>query len=137
LFWDTVLKPVGSGNLESTAQATAKYPSHPVELRRWTRRKINSPTSTADFIRWVDLVSKRAANMIQAIHRGVEIELEVHQFQHGWKCDYTLIRHPERTRTLHLGNEEFTTEDLAVESALQEAREAIDRAQVSDTAKPR
>ena|ERR1035438_5184588 len=38
--------------------------------------------------------------MIEAIHKGVEIELEVHQFQPGWKCDCTLIKHPERTKTL-------------------------------------
>jgi hypothetical protein len=73
--------------------------------------------------------------MIEAIHEGVEIEMEVHEFQHGWKCDYTLIKHPERTKTMHLGDEEFATMDLAVESALQKAREAIDRAQVNDSAK--
>lgn len=70
--------------------------------------------------------------MIQAIHKGVEIEMEVHQFEHGWKCDYTLIKHPERTKTIYRGEEEFPTEDLAVESALQKAREAIDRAQTND-----
>lgn len=33
--------------------------------------------------------------MIQAIHKGVEIELESRQLPHGlWKCDYTLITHP-------------------------------------------
>jgi hypothetical protein len=73
--------------------------------------------------------------MIQAIHQGVEIELEAHQFQHGWKCDYTLIRHPQRTRTFHRGEDEFPTEDLAVESALQKARGEIDRAQLSDRLK--
>jgi hypothetical protein len=66
--------------------------------------------------------------MIQAIHKGVEIELESHQLPHGlWKCDYTLITHPERTRTIHRGVAEFPTKDLADENALQEARDAIDR----------
>ena len=66
--------------------------------------------------------------MIQAIYKGLEIEMEPHQFQHGWKCDYTLIKHPEGTKTIHRGDEEFPTEDLAVESALQKAHDAIDRA---------
>jgi hypothetical protein len=66
--------------------------------------------------------------MIQSIHKGVEIELESHQEPHGmWKCDYTLITHPERTRTIHRGEKEFPTKDLADENALQEARDAIDR----------
>jgi hypothetical protein len=66
--------------------------------------------------------------MIQSIHRGVEIELESHQLPHGmWKCDYTLITHPDRTRTIHRGTAEFPTKDLADEHALQEARETIDR----------
>ena len=73
--------------------------------------------------------------MIQAIHEGVEIEMEVHQFEHGWKCDYTLIKHPERTKTVHVGDKEFSTEDLAVESALQRARDAIDRARANDSPK--
>ena len=73
--------------------------------------------------------------MIQAIHKGVEIEMEVHQFEHGWKCDYTLIKHPERTKTVHVGDEEFPTEDLAVKSALQRARDAIDRARANDSPK--
>jgi hypothetical protein len=79
--------------------------------------------------------SRGTDDMIQAIHKGVEIEMEVHQFEHGWKCDYALIKHPERTETIHLGDQEFPTMDLAVESALQKAREAIDRAQLSDSAK--
>jgi hypothetical protein len=66
--------------------------------------------------------------MIQAIHKGVEIELESHQEPHGlWKCDYTLITHPQRIRTTHPGSTEFRTKDLADEHALQEARAAIDR----------
>lgn len=68
--------------------------------------------------------------MIQAIHKGVEIELESHQEAHGrWKCDYTLITHPDgtRTRMTYPGKVEFPTKDLADEHALQEAREAIDR----------
>jgi len=67
--------------------------------------------------------------MIQAVHKGVEIEMELHQLVHGyWKCDYTLIRHPGRNRTIHHGDEEFPTTDLAKENALQQARDAIDRA---------
>jgi hypothetical protein len=66
--------------------------------------------------------------MIQAIHKGVEIELESHQMRHGaWRCDYTLIKHPERTHTIRYGRQEFATKDLADEHALQEARDTIDR----------
>ena len=66
--------------------------------------------------------------MIQAIHNGVEIELVSHQQpQDRWKCDYTLITHPDRTRTTHRGAVEYRTKDLADEHALQEARAAIDR----------
>ena len=67
--------------------------------------------------------------MIQPIHKGVEIEMEVHQFPHGcWKCDYTLITHPGGIRMTHPGDMEFPNEDLATEHALQDARDAIDRA---------
>jgi hypothetical protein len=66
--------------------------------------------------------------MIQEFHKGVEIEMEIHQLQHGlWKCDYTLIKRPEKTQTIHHGDKEFPTMDLAKEYALQEARNAIDR----------
>ncbi|HXO43967.1 MAG TPA: hypothetical protein VN846_00730 [Candidatus Cybelea sp.] len=66
--------------------------------------------------------------MIQAIYKGVEIELESHQRpQDRWKCDYALITHPDRTRMTHRGVVEFPTKDLANEHALQEARAAIDR----------
>lgn len=66
--------------------------------------------------------------MIQAIHKGVEIELEGHQLPHGlWRCDYTLITHPERTRSFYRGEAEFPTKDLADKRAFQDAREAIDR----------
>ena len=66
--------------------------------------------------------------MIQEFHKGVEIEMEIHQLQQGfWKCDYTLIKHPEGTETIHHGAKEFPTMDLAKEYALQEARDAIDR----------
>jgi hypothetical protein len=66
--------------------------------------------------------------MIQAIHKGIEIEMEMHQQAHGnWICDYTLIKHPERTVRLHHGEKEFPTMDLAREYALQEARAEIDR----------
>jgi len=65
--------------------------------------------------------------MIQAVHKGIEIEMELHQLPHGfWKCDYTLIKHPEGTQTIHHGDAKFATMDLAKEYALQEARNAID-----------
>jgi hypothetical protein len=65
--------------------------------------------------------------MIQAVHKGIEIEMELHQLPHGlWKCDYTLIKHPAGTKTLHHGDTEFPTMDLAREYALQEARNEID-----------
>jgi hypothetical protein len=67
--------------------------------------------------------------MIQSIYKGIEVEMEMHQQAHGhWKCDYTLIRHPERTERVHHGDEEFPTMDLAREYALHDARAAIDRA---------
>jgi hypothetical protein len=66
--------------------------------------------------------------MIQFVYKGVEIELVLHQQTHQrWKCDYTLITHPNRTRTLHPGGQIFPTMDLARDAALQEARDAIDR----------
>ena len=67
--------------------------------------------------------------MMQAVYKGVEIEMELHQLVHGyWKCDYTLIKHPGRTQTIHHGDQEFPTMDLAKDYALQEARAAIDKA---------
>jgi len=65
--------------------------------------------------------------VIQAIYKGVEIEMEMHQQAHGqWRCDYTLIKHPERSmRIEHLG-EEFATFDQAREFALGKAHTAID-----------
>jgi len=66
--------------------------------------------------------------MIQAVYKDIEIEMELHQLTHGhWRCDYTTIKHPERIVTMHHGNEEFPTMELASESALREAREAIDQ----------
>ena len=48
--------------------------------------------------------------MIQVVYKGREIEMELHQLTHGyWKCDYTVIRHPERTETIQHGDEEFPT----------------------------
>jgi hypothetical protein len=62
------------------------------------------------------------------MHKGIEIEMEMHQQAHGhWKCDYTLIKHPERSITIHHGAEEFATFDLAREHALAEACAAIDK----------
>jgi hypothetical protein len=70
--------------------------------------------------------------MIQAIYKGIEIEMEMHQQAHeSWKCDYTLIKHPDRTQTLHHGDREFSTMELAKEYAVQEARDAIDRRPLS------
>jgi hypothetical protein len=67
--------------------------------------------------------------VIQAVHNGIEIEMELHQLTHGyWKCDFTLIKHPEGTTKVHRGFKEFPTMELAREAALQEAREAIDQA---------
>jgi hypothetical protein len=66
--------------------------------------------------------------MIQAVYKDIEIEMELHQLTHGyWRCDYTTIKHPEGIVTLHHGNEEFPTMELARESALREARDAIDQ----------
>jgi hypothetical protein len=70
--------------------------------------------------------------MIQATYKGIEIEMEMHQqAREYWKCDYTLITHPERTKTLHHGDKEFPTMELAREYALQEAHDAIDRGPLS------
>ena len=67
--------------------------------------------------------------MIQATHKGIEIEMEMHQQAHGcWKCDYTLVKHPERSISINHGAKEFPTLELAREFALQEACDAIDRA---------
>jgi hypothetical protein len=66
--------------------------------------------------------------MIQSIYKDVEIEMEAHQQPHDrWRCDYTLITHPERTRTFHRAEKEFATMDLAYEQTLQAARDAIDQ----------
>jgi hypothetical protein len=66
--------------------------------------------------------------MIQSSYKGIEIEMEMHQQAHGfWKCDYTLIKHPERTATIHHGDQEFPSMELAREYALQRARVAIDQ----------
>jgi hypothetical protein len=67
--------------------------------------------------------------MVQASYKGVEIEMELHELEHGgWRCDYTLIKHPEHTKTIHHGDEGFPTMELAREHALHDARVAIDRA---------
>jgi hypothetical protein len=63
------------------------------------------------------------------MHKGFEIELEMHQQAHGnRKCDYTLIKHPQQTMTIAHGAEEFPIFDLARDHALEEARAAIDKA---------
>ena len=72
--------------------------------------------------------SRSVIVMIQSVYQGIEIEMEMHQQAHGyWKCDYTLIKHPERTITIHHVDEEFPTMDLAREHALHDARISIDQ----------
>lgn len=66
--------------------------------------------------------------MIQAIYKGIEIEMEMHQQAHGqWRCDYTLIRRPQRSVRIEHVATEFPTFDLAREHALEKARTEIDR----------
>jgi hypothetical protein len=66
--------------------------------------------------------------VIQAIYKGIEIEMEMHQQSHEqWKCDYTLIKHPERTMTIHHGTEAFPTLEAARAHALKDAQDAIDQ----------
>ena len=51
--------------------------------------------------------------MIQAIPKGIEIEMELQQEAHEeWRCDYTLITHPERTTTFHRGDKKFGNDYL-------------------------
>jgi hypothetical protein len=70
--------------------------------------------------------------VIQGIYRGVEIEIEMYQLmQGGWRCDYTLIKHRERTKTIYHGDREFRTMELAREYALDGARIAIDHSKLS------
>ena len=65
--------------------------------------------------------------MIQGSYKGIEIEMEMHELElGGWRCDYTLIRHPERTETIHHSDQGFPTMELAREYALHDARNAID-----------
>jgi hypothetical protein len=69
----------------------------------------------------------QGGTVIQGSYKGIEIEMEMHELEHGgWRCDYTLIRHPERTETIHHGDQGFPTMDLAREYALHDARVAID-----------
>jgi hypothetical protein len=67
--------------------------------------------------------------MIQAIYKDIEIEMGLVQHTHGqWSCNYTLVKHPERTVTIKHEAKEFPTMELAKEYALHEARDAIDHA---------
>jgi len=67
--------------------------------------------------------------VIQAIYKGIEVEMEMHQQAHEqWRCDYTLIKHPERTMTIHHGTESFPTLEIARAHALKDAQDAIDQA---------
>jgi hypothetical protein len=76
---------------------------------------------------WVGYVAKEHL-VIQAIYKGIEIEMEMHQQSHeGWKCDYTLIKHPERTMTIHHGTEVFPTLETARTHTLKDAQDAIDQ----------
>jgi outer membrane receptor for ferrienterochelin and colicin len=66
--------------------------------------------------------------VIQAMYQGIEIEMEMHQQAEGhWKCDYTLIRHPQRSVTIEHVAAEFPTFDLARAHALEQAHAAIDK----------
>jgi hypothetical protein len=65
---------------------------------------------------------------MQATYKGIEIEMDLHQYTHGnWRCDYTLIKHPERTVTMKHEAQEFPSMELAREFALRDAHAAIDR----------
>jgi len=67
--------------------------------------------------------------VIQAIYKDREFEIGTHQQSHEhWKCDYTLIRYPERTTTIHHGKEAFPTLETARAHALKHAQDAIDQA---------
>jgi len=75
------------------------------------------------------IVRRRRVLVIHGSYQGIEIEMELHQLEHwGWRCDYTLIRRPERTTTFHHGNDDFPTMELAREYAFDDARAAIDQA---------
>jgi len=50
------------------------------------------------------------------------------QAREQWKCDYTLIKHPDRTMTIHHGTEAFSTLEIARLHALRDAQQAIDQA---------
>jgi len=66
--------------------------------------------------------------LIQAIYKGIEIEMEMHQQAQGqWRCDYTLIKHPERSMRIEHVATAFPTFDLARDYAFEKARTAIDR----------
>jgi hypothetical protein len=73
--------------------------------------------------------------VIQAIHNGIEIEMELRQLTHGyWKCDYALIKHPKGTTIIHRSDKEFPTMDLAREAALRKlAMQSITPGRVSQT----
>jgi hypothetical protein len=54
--------------------------------------------------------------------------MEMHQqANEQWKCDYTLIKHPERTMTIHHGTEAFPTLEAARAHALKDAQDAVDQ----------
>ena len=66
---------------------------------------------------------------MQATYKGIEIEMEMHQQARGyWRCDYTLIKHPEGTVRIDHAATEFPTFDLARADAFVKARTEIDRA---------
>ena len=44
-----------------------------------------------------------------------------------WRCDHTLIKHPERTITIHHGNIELPSMEPAREYALHDALAAVDQ----------
>ena len=58
-----------------------------------TRRIIPLPAKPGcgSHVRDVYLFVEETPFMIQAIYKGIEIEMEMHQQPHDyWKCDYTL-----------------------------------------------
>jgi len=66
----------------------------------------------------------------KAVHKGIDIELNVRPLQNGkWSGDYTLVEHKgsETVTTPYSRSLEFETVKAARESALEAARQKIDR----------
>src|SRR5579862_7997603 len=88
------------GQLSAPAIGRYKAERHPLI---WFRFGIGCPRkdegvrcARSRFGRTLRLAA-RGQPVIQAVYKGIEIEMELHQLQEGfWKCDYTLIKHPGR-----------------------------------------